>query len=199
MELKQRYGSSWASLWSRETHLAVRLGTSVAAGVLLLGLVLLATWTWGRLSGFRYLPDEVVGLASLTAGVLWCVSLWLIWRRAPRARLLIWPVIGTLAIGALTGLGCFLADEVLHYEDEYLMTVVVLCGGGLVMLLWLTMLQGLIQGRPVCGRDGQVDVHCPACGYSLVGLTELRCPECGTRFTIDELIRAQHYARPRDA
>ena len=30
-------------------------------------------------------------------------------------------------------------------------------------------------------------VHCPLCEYDLRGLTEPRCPECGYRFTWDEL------------
>lgn len=45
-------------------------------------------------------------------------------------------------------------------------------------------------------------VHCPQCGCSLIGLTELRCPECGARFTIDKLIGAQGYtgaSGPADA
>lgn len=32
---------------------------------------------------------------------------------------------------------------------------------------------------------------CPTCGYNLTGLHEARCPECGTRFTLDELVAAQ--------
>jgi DNA-directed RNA polymerase subunit RPC12/RpoP len=197
MEPGQRPSWGWGVLWDSETHVAVRLGTSIAVGVLLLGFVLLATWTWARLAGVRYLPDEVVGLALVPAGALWCVSLWLLWRRASRLRVFFWSLIATIVIGALTGLGCILAEEVLRYEDEYFMTGVALCGSALVLLVWLVALQRYFGGRPVIGTDNQVDVRCPACGYSLVGLTELRCPECGTRFTIDELIRAQRYARSR--
>ncbi|CAN5544278.1 hypothetical protein BH10PLA1_BH10PLA1_17790 [soil metagenome] len=32
---------------------------------------------------------------------------------------------------------------------------------------------------------------CPVCGYNLTGLSESRCPECGTKFTIDELLAKQ--------
>jgi len=38
------------------------------------------------------------------------------------------------------------------------------------------------------GRDAIV---CPTCGYNLTGLREARCPECGTQFTIDQLLAAQ--------
>lgn len=34
-------------------------------------------------------------------------------------------------------------------------------------------------------------VACPTCGYNLTGLTTTRCPECGTQFTLDELLAQQ--------
>jgi len=32
-------------------------------------------------------------------------------------------------------------------------------------------------------------VRCGSCGYSLVGLREVRCPECGWQSTVDEAVR----------
>lgn len=32
-------------------------------------------------------------------------------------------------------------------------------------------------------------VRCGNCGYSLVGLREVRCPECGWGSTVDEVVR----------
>ena len=49
------------------------------------------------------------------------------------------------------------------------------------------------RGRPVETPDGLVNVHCPECGYSMVGLNECRCPECGEHYTVDQLIRRQNY------
>lgn len=34
-------------------------------------------------------------------------------------------------------------------------------------------------------------VVCTVCGYNLTGLHEARCPECGTRFTLDQLLAGQ--------
>jgi hypothetical protein len=42
-------------------------------------------------------------------------------------------------------------------------------------------------------------VSCPVCGYSLAGLREARCPECGTHFTLDQLLAAQSHAAPSAA
>jgi hypothetical protein len=36
-------------------------------------------------------------------------------------------------------------------------------------------------------------VTCPTCGYNLTGLSESRCPECGAKFTLDELIGLQKH------
>jgi hypothetical protein len=33
----------------------------------------------------------------------------------------------------------------------------------------------------------QPALHCPNCDYNLTGLTENRCPECGSEFDLDEL------------
>ena len=43
------------------------------------------------------------------------------------------------------------------------------------------------------GPAGRVNVHCTRCGYSMVGLRETTCPECGRVYTVDELIREQGY------
>ena len=41
------------------------------------------------------------------------------------------------------------------------------------------------------GRDGGGGIPCPTCGYDMTGLRSTRCPECGTEFTLDELIASQ--------
>lgn len=34
-------------------------------------------------------------------------------------------------------------------------------------------------------------IVCPKCGYSLTGLSESRCPECGAQYTLGELLASQ--------
>ena len=41
-------------------------------------------------------------------------------------------------------------------------------------------------------------LFCPKCGYNMTGLYESRCPECGERFTLDQLLAAQQRYRIED-
>jgi predicted RNA-binding Zn-ribbon protein involved in translation (DUF1610 family) len=52
-------------------------------------------------------------------------------------------------------------------------------------------------GRPLRDLEGRVQVQCPKCGYSMIGLETCQCPECGHRSTIEKLIAAQDYCTLR--
>jgi len=41
--------------------------------------------------------------------------------------------------------------------------------------------------RTAWRRLAQAYPKCIRCGYAMKGLTEARCPECGARYTLDEL------------
>ena len=38
---------------------------------------------------------------------------------------------------------------------------------------------------------GTAGVCCPICGYNLTGLSTAQCPECGAKFTLDQLMATQ--------
>ena len=59
--------------------------------------------------------------------------------------------------------------------------VVAICG--VLLLLMLKALSRSLTFGPT---------RCPSCGYSLVGLPDQRCPECGRPFTLDELGVGEH-------
>ena len=191
------YNSLWQTLRSREPHLAVRVVTSVFAGVTLAGFGMLATWAWAQSTGSGYVRDEVMAAALAAASLVWVGSLYWIWGRIRRAGTLVQPVLLTVGIGIATSLAGVAIDEIVRHDEAIVITAVGLVSCGIVMLVWLPAVLRLQRGRPVIGPDNQVEVRCPSCGYSLIGLYELRCPECGTRFTIDELIRAQDYTDRR--
>ena len=41
-------------------------------------------------------------------------------------------------------------------------------------------------------------IVCPHCGYNLTGLQSTRCPECGTLYTLDELLFGQPSMAPAE-
>jgi predicted RNA-binding Zn-ribbon protein involved in translation (DUF1610 family) len=49
------------------------------------------------------------------------------------------------------------------------------------------------KGRKILDAAGTVHVACPNCGYSMSGLDTCSCPECGSRYALDALIRLQGY------
>ena len=46
------------------------------------------------------------------------------------------------------------------------------------------------------GKLAVDSIVCPKCGYSLTGLTEARCPECGVQYTLSELLASQPGREP---
>jgi hypothetical protein len=118
---------------------------------------------------------------------------WLLWRKsvawtgrrifltfaAAAGSALVSAIVGTACIGIINGsggggFGAFV-------------------GGTLAILLWLTATVFLWRDTPT-ERTRRVQgklksaITCPNCGYNMTGLQECRCPECGSKFTIDELV-----------
>jgi DNA-directed RNA polymerase subunit RPC12/RpoP len=76
--------------------------------------------------------------------------------------------------------------------------IAVLLGGGTVPITWV--LSTVLVWRETAAErlarltaQGMPVIACPLCGYNLAGLTEARCPECGGRFTLEQVM----LARPR--
>jgi DNA-directed RNA polymerase subunit RPC12/RpoP len=128
----------------------------------------------------------------LFVGVYWC----LLWRHSIR-----WSsrrVTGTIlsAVGAaVVGIviGVFTAVVVVSVGDGSFGAFV---GGVVAILLWLIATVFLWR-ETVAERASRISsssrsaITCPTCGYNLTGLSEARCPECGSKFTLDELIALQ--------
>jgi DNA-directed RNA polymerase subunit RPC12/RpoP len=66
-------------------------------------------------------------------------------------------------------------------------------GGVLAIVLWL-IATVFIWRETAAERIKRVSassanaIACPNCGYNMTGLGEARCPECGSKFTLDELV-----------
>ena len=136
--------------------------------------------------------------------LLWCVlyifvgGYWImLWRdmvqwNFQRVRLTAVATVVSLAGGLAVALGCMAINRQLPAP------IAVLIGGGTVPITWV-LATVLIWRETSTERLTRLTAHgmpaisCPLCGYSLAGLTEARCPECGARFTLDQII----LARPR--
>jgi hypothetical protein len=139
--------------------------------------------------------------AFVYAGVLvWAflaVYWWLLWRKSVRwtgARL--WLTAGAMLGAVLAGVVVWVLVG-MAMETDFDAEFAVFAGSVAAPLLWLL---GTVfvwresaaeRGARVIGDGGRNGVVCPTCGYNLTGLKEARCPECGTQFTLDQLLDAQ--------
>lgn len=182
-----------------EAGVWTRLATSLICAQFLAAAALAGAWGFALLRSrsagtYSHVRDEELAVAFALAGGLWLIALAWIWRDAGGGRLPVRAIIGTAGVAVFTVLAGIALDELLHrIEEEYLIGALVLAATAVVAMIWVPAIQRLRLGRPVVDAEDLVNVHCPECGYSLIGLRELRCPECGTNYTIDDLIRRQGY------
>jgi len=188
----------------------VCLVATVASALVLTGLGVFGGWVYGmtRSDPMRRMPiygdvrDDHIVAGLLGAGVVWVILLYWIWRpaiairrhalRSGRAHLR-WrtPLLTTGGLLAAITIASYAVHRQPWDDVEWAVTGLTLLAGGIALIAWLPIVFGVEQGGPLRGPDGQVNVHCTQCGYSMVGLRETVCPECGRQYTIDELIREQ--------
>jgi len=131
------------------------------------------------------------GLTWLVVAVYWCV----LWRTAVNwntSRILgtFLSALGAAIVGGLAG---WSAGSLIGPLDA---GFGVFIGGILAIILWL-IATVFIWRETAAERAQRIKgssksaVTCPTCGYNLTGLSESRCPECGSKFTLDELLALQ--------
>src|SRR4051812_12886770 len=176
--------------------------TRTIARLILAMLLLPATGAVFLLSAFVAIPGGSTptagGLLALWAvvylfiGVYW-LALWRGVVRWTRRR------VGMTALATLLALVGGVAFGALSLAINFRMPpqFAILLGGGFVPIVWVlaTVLVWTETRAERADRlralGGPRAIACPVCGYSLTGLTEARCPECGGRFTLDQLLAAQ--------
>ena len=141
-------------------------------------------------------PPEVYELAIMWVivyvfiAVYW-VLLWcniVCWTRDRMRR--------TIVSGLLALLLGYLIAVVVRFAFGGPVFVSALFGGGLppiawvlaTVLIWRETAEERMARITAAGTD---TVLCPNCGYNMTGLREARCPECGSVFTIDQLVSGQ--------
>jgi hypothetical protein len=144
-------------------------------------------------------PRETLSRESwgfLTGGaVSWAfIALWwfLLWRKSER-----WTGerIGyTLGVAVAVAIAGVALASMIGSSDQ---SFGVFVGSAAAPMLWLV--GSIFVWRETAGERAaraaqspdRAAVACPTCGYNLTGLREARCPECGSQFTVDQLLAAQ--------
>ncbi|MCK6484872.1 MAG: hypothetical protein HUU26_01490 [Gemmatimonadaceae bacterium] len=197
--------SLWQMLRDGRVGFGTRLTLSLVSGLVLVAAAMCAAWliaagfsprqTYGSAPTFYFrVTDDQVFFCLGAAGLIWLATLTALWGGFEQRRYLTRAVLGTIGIVVVCTFVGVAIDEVVRSEEEFLIAGVVLIGAAGVVMLWLSAVHKARRHRAVVGADDLVNVFCPECGYSMIGLHEPRCPECGATFTLDELIRRQNYA-----
>jgi hypothetical protein len=147
-----------------------------------------------RSSGVYY-PDRETYSCVLSGCVMWtfmAVYWVLLWRggvqwAGGRRGWTLWAAVGSMAVAGLVGA---MAGAVVERGFGWFVASVA------SPLLWMvaTVLiwrENSAERAARLANSGRDAVVCPTCGYNLTGLREARCPECGTQFTIDQLLASQ--------
>jgi hypothetical protein len=175
-----------------------RLIASILLSILLFPLAavayLVVFFVFAETRGFSRFREE---LGMLAAGVItWALLAWywvVVWRKTvkwtPRrtARTL-YAALAAAGVGLMAGIMTGSLQEEFGFFigsiTPPLLWVVA------TVLVWReTDAERSARLRAV-GRDGP-GIPCPTCSYDLTGLKSTRCPECGSEFTLDELLAAQ--------
>jgi hypothetical protein len=159
----------------------------------------LAVLTWIASFGLvAYASDDeetAIAVATLGTAVLVMVYWLLLWRRS-----VVWSpgrvsktVGGTLACLGLGGFTGLTAMGMTGINEAVFGTAF---GGIFGTVIWLAMTvviwkETAVERADRIRRAGGDVVFCPRCGYNMTGLYEPRCPECGTKFMLNELLAAQ--------
>ena len=182
------------NLHQKETGIVPRIFVSIISGLLLTAAAFLGGFVIAMALGVGRVDDDFLAMTFAVCSFVWLALLIWIWRDNHQSGFPLMAAFGTLGLWLATIFGCVFIDQAFRLVDEeYLIAALCRVSGALTLLFWLPAVQRLRLGRPVVNSENLVNVTCPHCGYSLIGLRELRCPECGTQFAIDELIRRQNY------
>jgi len=142
--------------------------------------------------GLPYRTEDL--LCTLAGVVTWVfiILYWLLlWRRS--VQWATWRRVMTLAAGAaalvaglLLGMG---VNMMVMGFGSFLGSV----SGPLLWLLSTVLIwrESSTERAQRLKGAGTYTLACPVCGYNLTGLSEARCPECGARFTLTDLLASQ--------
>jgi hypothetical protein len=136
--------------------------------------------------------ETVVITAVVSAAFMigyWC----LLWRKsvnwtAQRMKRTLLSLGGAAVAGGMIGAAVYF---VLPYEQFIGGFLGIACGSVIWIIMTIVLWRETTEERAARLRGVRDAIVCPNCGYNLTGLAGTRCPECGSQYTIDELLAEQ--------
>ena len=177
------------------SHLVSRILLAIlmlpAASLIWLITFVAADRTFGY--SWRPWPMIICGISTWAFVAIYWYGLWrgsIKWNNQRLVRSL-------MAAGACIVVG-FLAGILVYAIDS---TVGEFVGCATAPVFWLIVVTLIWRETPherAARLKGTTKsaVVCPHCGYNLTGLQSTRCPECGTLYTLDELLLGQPSSAP---
>ncbi len=187
-------------------RIVATVGLLVLGGALLMALTFAASaftngptaLNFGPRTLYRFQingPHWLIG--AVPAAALLPPVLFLLWRPrwsrpggTPARPRVVRAILITLAGAA----GIFLLMALSHNipivsgDRRFLLGTCSLLAAAGAVLAWLPAVITLESRAPAATP---LKLFCPACSYDMSGLSELKCPECGTRYTVDQILAAQ--------
>lgn len=173
------------------TRTAIRLLLGLSLVPILPSVYFVSYFGWDR---SKLVSGELGNALSLLSAEILAIGLWiLIWRTKVR-----WTA--NVTVGTFTLAMLFLMTVGVPYfsSSSSMIESTVYSSPGWMWGVWIIGTSWLWRERPGVMAEGQIDgeagseigPQCPACAYSLRGLAEARCPECGWTGTLDAVIDA---------
>lgn len=169
-----------------------RVAISLATGLVLVAAALVVIWAVQQAGGNRR-GDGTIAAALGGAGLAWCLAQMWVWHSYRRFRMLLNGIFSVIAIWVVVVPICVMIESAFQRNEELLIAGCILCGVAATLLRMAVLWHRKSRGKALTDIEGRINLNCPNCGYVMLGLSESRCPECGARFTLDELVRRQDY------
>jgi hypothetical protein len=127
--------------------------------------------------------------ATLSVALLVAFVHLLLWYRRVRwnARRVLLTALATVTTGILAVL-VYVANEHWWYEEPGIIIAGLIWACAWVCATAFIWRETRAERALRTEVPGAISLNCPRCGYNLRGLREARCPECGTEYTLEELL-----------
>ena len=160
------------------------------SAAMVMTLVYVTAYEW-ELIGYPYNRRSAWIAAAIATWLFVSVYWILLWRKSVR-----WTqerkrmTLLSFATAAIVGAGFGLPTRMMDRDFGFFVFTCVTTLAWLPMTVFIWRESSTERAERLSGGSESA-LSCPICGYNLTGLSSARCPECGSAFTIDELVRRQ--------